>query len=176
MCSVMCAQTRDLCFQSHLRRLCDTQLIPYPWGSQQKKRQEWHSNLSSSWTQVKLTTLRPKLQIAYFYVTKYPFPPVLAYIKVKKTLDVYHRHWLLAYCYCQPLCTLRLKNIDPGLYLDGCLYISMSISVDSPSDDTLNRGPLALLLWRQYEFPCGIDIVQISFFFIFAKDMLILTL
>ena len=41
----------------------------------------------------------------------------------------------------------------------------MSISDDSPSDETLNRGPLALLLRRQYEFPFGINIVQFSFFF-----------
>ena len=40
--------------------------------------------------------------------------------------------------------------------------ISMSISDDSPSDETLNRGPLALLLRRQYEFPFGINIVQFS--------------
>ena len=32
------------------------------------------------------------------------------------------------------------------------------------SDETLNRGPLALLLWRQYEFPFGINIVQFSIF------------
>ena len=45
----------------------------------------------------------------------------------------------------------------------------MSISADSPSDETLNRGPLALLLWRQYEYPFGINIVQFlifSFFFL----------
>ena len=41
----------------------------------------------------------------------------------------------------------------------------MSVSADSPSDETLNRGPLALLLRRQYEFPFGINIVQFSFFF-----------
>ena len=41
----------------------------------------------------------------------------------------------------------------------------MSISADSPSDETLNRGLLALLLWRQYEFPFGINIVQFSIFF-----------
>ena len=41
---------------------------------------------------------------------------------------------------------------------------SMSISADSPSDETLNRGPLELLLWRQYEFPFGIKIVQFSIF------------
>ena len=40
----------------------------------------------------------------------------------------------------------------------------MSIFADSPSDETLNRGPLALLLWRQYEFPFGINIVQFSIF------------
>ena len=38
----------------------------------------------------------------------------------------------------------------------------MSISADSPLDETLNRGPLALLLWRQYEFPFWINIVQFS--------------
>ena len=42
--------------------------------------------------------------------------------------------------------------------------ISMSISVDSPSDETLNQGPLVLLLRRQYEFPFGINIVQFSIF------------
>ena len=34
--------------------------------------------------------------------------------------------------------------------------ISMSISVDSPDDETLNHA-LALLLRRQYEFPSGIN-------------------
>ena len=32
---------------------------------------------------------------------------------------------------------------------------------DSSSNETSNRGPLALLLRRQYEFPFGINIVQI---------------
>ena len=41
----------------------------------------------------------------------------------------------------------------------------MSIFADSPSDETLNRGPLALLLRRQYEFPFGINKVQFSIFF-----------
>ena len=41
----------------------------------------------------------------------------------------------------------------------------MSISANSASDETLNRGPLALLLRRQYEFPFGISIMQFSFFF-----------
>ena len=47
----------------------------------------------------------------------------------------------------------------------------MSISADSPLDETLNRGPLALLLRRQYEFPFGIDIVQFSFFFFYSLLM-----
>ena len=33
---------------------------------------------------------------------------------------------------------------------------------DCPSDETLNRSPLALLLRRQYELPFGINIVQFS--------------
>ena len=41
----------------------------------------------------------------------------------------------------------------------------MSISADSPLDETLNLGPLALLLRRQYEFPFGINTVQFSIFF-----------
>ena len=40
----------------------------------------------------------------------------------------------------------------------------MSISADSSLDETLNRGPLALLLWRQFEFLYGIDIAQFSIF------------
>ena len=39
---------------------------------------------------------------------------------------------------------------------------SMSISVDNPAGETLNRGLLALLSRRQYEFPFGINIVQFS--------------
>ena len=50
--------------------------------------------------------------------------------------------------------------------------ISILISVGSPSDETLNRGFLALLLWRQYEFPFGINKVQF-FFFIFSKQHLL---
>ena len=42
--------------------------------------------------------------------------------------------------------------------------ISMTIVVDSPSEETLNRGHLALLLRRQYEFPFGINKVQFSIF------------
>ena len=38
--------------------------------------------------------------------------------------------------------------------------ISMSISGDSPSDETLKF--LALLLLRQYEFPLGVNIVEFS--------------
>ena len=44
--------------------------------------------------------------------------------------------------------------------------IGMSISADSPSDETLNQGPLALLLLRQYEFPFGINIVQFSIYLV----------
>ena len=43
----------------------------------------------------------------------------------------------------------------------------MSVSVDSPLDETLNRDPLVLLLRQQYEFSFGIDIVQFSTFFQF---------
>ena len=39
--------------------------------------------------------------------------------------------------------------------------ISMSISVDSPSDETFNRGPLALL------FPFWINVVQFYSLFFF---------
>ena len=48
--------------------------------------------------------------------------------------------------------------------------ISMSISIDNPSIETLNRGPLALLLRRQYEFPFEINIVQFSFSFFRLTD------
>ena len=41
--------------------------------------------------------------------------------------------------------------------------ISILIFVDSPSDETLNRGPLVLLLRQQHELPFGINIVQFSF-------------
>ena len=37
----------------------------------------------------------------------------------------------------------------------------MSISADSPLDETLNRGPLVLLLRQQYKFPFGINILYI---------------
>ena len=40
----------------------------------------------------------------------------------------------------------------------------MSISADSPLDETLNQGLLALLLQRQYQFDFGINIVQFSIF------------
>ena len=46
----------------------------------------------------------------------------------------------------------------------------MSISADSPSDETINRGPLALLLRRKYEFSFGINIVRFSIlFFLISK-------
>ena len=47
--------------------------------------------------------------------------------------------------------------------------ISMSISVNSPSDETLYNGPLALLLWGEYEFHFGTNLVK--FFF---KEMLLI--
>ena len=43
--------------------------------------------------------------------------------------------------------------------------ISMSISGDSPSDETLSRGSLALLLQQQYEFPFQIKYSAIFNFF-----------
>ena len=43
-------------------------------------------------------------------------------------------------------------------------HIGISISVDSPLDETLNRGPLALVLRRQYEFPFGINVVRFLIF------------
>ena len=58
---------------------------------------------------------------------------------------------------------MGLSNISLGLYWMGD-RISLSISVDSLSDDTLNWGPLALLLWRLYEFPFGIYVVNFHFF------------
>ena len=36
---------------------------------------------------------------------------------------------------------------------------SISISADSPSGETLNRGPLLLLFRQQYELPFGINIL-----------------
>ena len=72
--------------------------------------------------------------------------------------------WLLAYHYSHSLSALGLSN-----FALVCTWMGdrcgMSISADSPLDETLNRGPLALLLRRQYEFPFGINIVQFSFFF-----------
>ena len=53
--------------------------------------------------------------------------------------------------------------------------ISMSISVDSSSDETLNQGSLVLLLWQQYEFPFWINIAQFSFFFFFRFNAQIVT-
>ena len=73
--------------------------------------------------------------------------------------------WLLAYHYGQPPCTLGLKQHPALVCTWMCDHSGMSISADSPSDETLNRGPLALLLRRQYEFPFGINIVQFSIFF-----------
>ena len=43
-------------------------------------------------------------------------------------------------------------------------HTSMLISGDSLSDETLNRGPLALLSQRQYEFLFDINTVQLTLF------------
>ena len=53
--------------------------------------------------------------------------------------------------------------------------ICMSISADSPSDKTLNRGPLALLLRRHYEFPFGINFKQFTIFKFFLPYSVTLT-
>ena len=52
--------------------------------------------------------------------------------------------------------------------MDDC--ICMSITVDNPSDETIHRGLLALLLRLQYEFPIVINIVQVSFFFLELRE------
>ena len=51
--------------------------------------------------------------------------------------------------------------------------ISMSKSGDSLSDDPFNRGPLALFLRRQYEFPSWIKINNYSIFIFFPFSVLI---
>ena len=65
------------------------------------------------------------------------------------------------------------SGADEGILKGGFINVSalvctwmgdrsgISISSDSPSDETFNRGPLAL---RQYEFPFGINIVQFSIY------------
>ena len=49
-----------------------------------------------------------------------------------------------------------VKQHWPWFVLRWVTVLYMSISADSPLDETLNRGPLALLLRRQYEFPLGL--------------------
>ena len=73
--------------------------------------------------------------------------------KTLKTFKYNSLHSLssMALGYCR-----RLRNRRPAFE-----------SQHSPSDETLNRGTLALLLRRQYEFPFGIKIEQFSFFSIF---------
>ena len=62
VCAMKCVHThRTSCFKAHPRRLGYVQLIPYPNGLQQNKRQEWESNLcpsASTGSQVLLTTPR----------------------------------------------------------------------------------------------------------------------
>ena len=64
---------------------------------------------------------------------------------------------------------LENKDTSTQLSVLVCTWMvdrcSMSIYADSPSDETLNRDTLALLLRRQYEFSFRINIVQFSFFF-----------
>ena len=59
----------------------------------------------------------------------------------------------------------EIQDEAPSQWLQ-CIYGAcfFSMSADSPSDEILNRGHLALLLRRQYEFPLGINIVQFSMF------------
>ena len=78
-----------------------------------------------------------------------------------------NHQWLLAYYYSQPPGTSGLSNIGPSLYLDLGDHNSMSIFVDSSSDETLHQGPLALLFRQQYKFLFGINIVQFSIFNLF---------
>ena len=40
------------------------------------------------------------------------------------------------------------------------ISMSISVDIDSPLDETLNRGPLVQLLRQQYEFPFRINILQ----------------
>ena len=71
----------------------------------------------------------------------------------------------MAYNYGQPPSTVRWDSATSALV---CTWIDnrsgISISADSSLGETLNRGPLVLLLRRQYEFPFGVKIVQFSFF------------
>ena len=53
-----------------------------------------------------------------------------------------------------------LKSAYP--FLHKCV-LSVLVSLFVPSDETLNRGPLALLLRRQYEIPFGINIGLMQF-------------
>ena len=63
LCSVMRAHRHGaFCFKSNPRRLGNVQLIPYPRGLQQNKRQGWESNFcpsASTGSQVQLTTPWP---------------------------------------------------------------------------------------------------------------------
>ena len=73
---------------------------------------------------------------------------------------------------CATTCARVCVRMFACVYVYGCVieslllrrFIYHHISVDSLSDETLNRGPLALLLQRQFEFPFGIYIVQFPIF------------
>ena len=71
-------------------------------------------------------------------------------------------YWHIATVNCQVQWS-KETSASVTTWMGDC--ISMSISVDDPSNETLNQGHLALLLRRQNEFPLRIDIVQFSFFF-----------
>ena len=61
----------------------------------------------------------------------------------------------------------QVKQYRPRLVLGWVTVLVCQYLLIVLRDETLNRGSLGLLVRRQYEFPCGIDIVQLSFFFFF---------
>ena len=71
---------------------------------------------------------------------------------------------ILAYCYSPAsVCT----------WMGDCISMSILL-IDSPSNETLNRGPLALFLRRQYEFPFGINTMEFSIFQSFKVGVCVL--
>ena len=52
-----------------------------------------------------------------------------------------------------------IKQYQPRVLTRRGEHNSISISFDSPLDETFNGGPLALLLRRQYEFPFGVIVL-----------------
>ena len=120
------------------------------------------SMVTESWPLTSTCVYRKKIsEFCVDNISQMHWYSKLNLVKSRK-LD-YQSQWLLAYYFGQTPSALGLSNIDLGLSWMGD-RISMSISTDSPSDETLNWGPQALLLWRQYEFPFGINIVQFWIF------------